>query len=147
VYFILAVTMYRQFCRRCHIVKMGSQADQRTTFRFVRGIRDNGGFPRKNLFPRFLHPLLCDIVAHIRDIGVPRGLREFPVVLGVFEICSSALILRLVFSFDTICIRFFYSKMKLHENVNFDIGIKKIIWEEKNQLFQSFESNFYKKNF
>lgn len=69
-------------------------------------------FPRKNLFPRFLHPLFCDIVANIRDIGVPRGLREFPVAIGVFEIevCSFTLISQLISSFDTISPLFFTMK-------------------------------------
>jgi len=102
--------MYRQFCRRCHIVKIDSQADQRTTFRFDQGIRDNGGFSPEKLISPFPSSALDDIVAHIRDIGVPRGLREFPVVLGVFEICFSALISRLVSPFDTICVRFFIVK-------------------------------------
>lgn len=68
--------------------------------------------PWKNLFPRFFHPLLCDIVAHIRDIGVPRGLREFPVILRVFEIevCSSVLMSQLVSPFDMICALFFTLK-------------------------------------
>lgn len=47
------VTLYRQFCRRCHVVKVGLQADQWVTFRFVRGIRDSARwfFLGKTYFP------------------------------------------------------------------------------------------------
>jgi len=103
--FILSVTIHRRFCRRCHVVKVDSQADQRATFRFVRGIEDSDGFSSGKFVSSFPSsvPLHCRTyprywcpVWFTRISCRPRSSRD----RGLF---LSALISRLLSSLDAVC--------------------------------------------